>query len=91
VRPPLVVEVESRWRVNVRGPGSWELCREAGRRRPYWSRKSRSWVVSEATARTVVAMAEHAGLEVVVTGTDQDDPHAGDHHDEDLDVEVPLW
>jgi hypothetical protein len=65
---PLEVEVESRWRVNVRGPQSWELCRQAGHRKPAWSRASHSWVVSEHTARDVVAMAEAAGLNVVVTG-----------------------
>jgi hypothetical protein len=68
MRPPLEVEIESRWRVNVRGPQSWELCRRAGRRKPPWSRASRAWVVSERTGRDVVAMAEAAGLDVVVTG-----------------------
>jgi hypothetical protein len=65
---PLEVEIESRWRVNVRGPQSWELCRQAGRRKPAWSRAARAWVVSERTSRDVVAMAEAAGLNVVVTG-----------------------
>jgi hypothetical protein len=76
MRPPVVVESETRWRWNVRGPGSWELCRQAGRRRPAWSRASRSWVVSEKTARDVVAMAEAAGLQIVVTG-----PRATDHQE----------
>jgi hypothetical protein len=64
----ITVELEGRWRANVRGPQSWELCKQAGRRRPHWSRASRSWVVSEKTARDVVAMAEAAGLNVVITG-----------------------
>jgi hypothetical protein len=62
------VEIESRWRVNIRGPQSWVLCRQAGHRKPAWSHASRSWVVSEATAKDVVAMAEAAGLNVIVTG-----------------------
>jgi hypothetical protein len=65
---PLEVEIESRWRVNVRGPQSWELCRQAGRRKPAWSRVARAWVVSERTSRDVLAMAEAAGLNIVVTG-----------------------
>jgi hypothetical protein len=68
MRPTIRVEIESDWRANVSGPTSWELCRRAGRRRPSWSPTSRAWVISERTARDVVAMAEAAGCNVVVTG-----------------------
>jgi hypothetical protein len=68
MRTPIIVTFDGRWRANVRGPGSWDLCRQAGRRKPHWSRVSRSWVVNSRTAADVIALAEHVGMRVVVTG-----------------------
>jgi hypothetical protein len=65
----LTVDFESKWRANVRGVGAWQLCKEAGRRKPAWSNASKSWVVSADTAREVVELAQRIdGLNVVVTG-----------------------
>jgi hypothetical protein len=67
-RPFLEVEIENKWAALVRGPAAWELCRQAGRRKPPWSRKGCGWCVSEATARRVVELAELHGMGVVVAG-----------------------
>jgi hypothetical protein len=65
-RPFLTVRASSRWGVVVSGYGSWGLCKEAGKRRPAWSRRERGWIVSPQTARKVVELAEAANLGVVV-------------------------
>jgi hypothetical protein len=68
--PPLRIELESKWCAYVRGPAAWQLCRDAQRgRKPVWSATHRAWVVTESTARNIVAAAEHGSLGVVVTGT----------------------
>lgn len=67
--PAIIIEIESPWCAYVRGARAWELCRKAGRRKPAWSSVARAWVVSERTARDVTALAEHAGLDVVVTAS----------------------
>jgi hypothetical protein len=68
-RRTLFIEYESEWRVNVRGASSWQLCEQAGGRRPIWSNATKSWVLSAATARKVVELAAEAGdLDIVMTG-----------------------
>lgn len=91
----LEVEFESKWAALIRGPASWQLCRDAAHRRPVWSRKGRGWIVTERTARDVVAAAEQGGLNVVVVGPRaaglEHQDHDVDQH-QDHDVEEPgLW
>jgi hypothetical protein len=65
-RPFVLVRAVSRWGFVVSGYGSWGLCKEAGKRKPAWSRRERGWIVSPQTARKVVELAEAANLGVVV-------------------------
>jgi hypothetical protein len=62
------------WARYVSGFGSWGLCKQAGGRKPAWSRTAKAWVVSERTARRVVELAEASGLGVVVTRAEGEQP-----------------
>jgi hypothetical protein len=91
-RPFVVVRVESRWAAFVSGHGSWGLCRDAGNRKPVWSRTERAWVVSEHTAHRVVELAERADMGVVVTGVQGHDDHGVQgHRDDDRLADGLLW
>ena len=52
----------------VRGPGSRDLIVEVTGRAPVWSSIRRGWSLQESTVRDVVAAAELAGFDVVITG-----------------------
>jgi hypothetical protein len=91
-RPYIAVKVESKWAAYVSGRGSWQLCRDAGRRKPQWSRTERAWVVSESTARKVLELAEQIdGLGVVVAGPRQGGERASALASSEADEQDALW
>ena len=94
------INVESPVYATVRGHGARALLMTARPGRlPLWSSIGRCWNTTERTARDVVAIAERAGFDVIVTGEGppphQTSPPApvttteavGEHHEPDR----PLW
>jgi hypothetical protein len=80
----------------VRGYGSRGLVESITGRPPVWRRAVRGWSVQEKTAAEVLAVAQHLGVDLVVTGPrggrHQDDQDVVDHGVDRPDIEEPgLW
>lgn len=65
----LEVEAENRYCHRLRGPDVRALAMRVNAGKvPVWSSIAKAYTVSEQTAANVIALAEHRGYDVVVTG-----------------------
>lgn len=105
MRGRITVQLESRVAAVVSGYGSRELVERITGRAPVWRAARNGWACQERTARSVCALAEAEGYDVLVLGPrgfvnralDNETPvpapavgaDAGTGHQDD--GEVPLW